>query len=141
MENTEKKNKKNGFNRIKSRDVAFKLVFEFCINKEANEDTLNEFLENDETLDGEYIKNVYYGVIKEFDALKEEIAKVSKDFTIDRIFKIDLALLLVSLYEIKFVEDIPVPVSINEALNLAKIYSTEKSSVYINGILSNFARK
>ena len=55
-------------------------------------------------------------------------------------YKVDLAILVVAVYEIKNEKEIPVAVSINEALNLAKKYSTEKSAGFINGVLANFAK-
>ena len=122
-----------------SREETFKLIFEHCVNGESNQLTLNELIENNKQIEVDYVKTVYYGVIEHFDELKEEISKVSKTFSLDRIFKVDLALLLLSLYEIKYMPDIPHAVSINEVLNLAKVYSTEKSASYINGVLANFA--
>ena len=121
-----------------SREETFKLIFEYCVNGESNELTLNELIENNKQIEVDYVKTVYYGVIEHFDELKEEISKVSKTFSLDRIFKVDLALLLLSLYEIKYMPEIPHAVSINEVLNLAKVYSTEKSASYINGVLANF---
>ena len=121
-----------------SREETFKLIFEYCVNGESNELTLNELIENNKQIEVDYVKTVYYGVVEHFDELKEEISKVSKTFSLDRIFKVDLALLLLSLYEIKYMPDIPHAVSINEVLNLAKVYSTEKSASYINGVLANF---
>lgn len=125
--------------RKQSREEIFKLVFEYAMTKEIDETALNEsvstFVE-----DSKYIKNVYNGVIEHFDELSELIGSFSTGFAIDRIYKIDLAILLVALYEIKYVDDIPANVSINEALNLSKIYSTDKSSGFINGILANFVK-
>ena len=74
----------------------------------------------------------------ESDALKEKLTEASHAFAIDRIFKVDLAILLVALYEMMFISSIPKNVSINEALELSKTYSTEKSGSFINGVLSNF---
>ena len=124
--------------RAVSREEAFKLIFEYCMNGEANELTLNEVLSLPQ-VEEDYVKKYYYGVIEHIEELKQEIANVTKTFSLDRIFKVDLALLLLSLYEIKYMPEIPHAVSINEVLNLAKVYSTEKSSAYINGVLANFA--
>ena len=57
-------------------------------------------------------------------------------FSLDRIFKVDKAILLVALYEIFFIPTIDYKVSVSEAINLAKKYSTEKSAKFINGILA-----
>lgn len=124
--------------RTNARDYAFKLIYSYLFSKEKDDFMLSEFSKDERVKDEiGYISEVYNGVINHYEELVEEIKKVSKGFKVDRIFKIDLAILLVSLYEIKF-GLVPKKVSINEALNLAKQYSTEKSSSYINGILSNF---
>ncbi len=125
--------------RKNARDCAFKLIFEYTFSKEKNNDTLEEYLAADENKDEVgYIQEVYNGVIEKYDELVEKIASFSSSFKLDRIYKIDLAILLVATYEILYMKSIPTFVSINEALNLAKTYSTEKSASYINGILANF---
>lgn len=126
--------------RVVSREEVFKLIFEYCMNGEANEFTLQEVIEK-KGVEKDYIEKVYYGVIDHFEELKLELEKFSKSFTLDRMFKVDLALLLVALYEIKYMPEIPNAVSINEVLNLAKVYSTDKSSGFINGVLANFVGK
>lgn len=125
--------------RSSARESVFKLVFEYMFTKEKDEQMLSEFLEEDKNkAEVGYIEDVYNGVIAHFDELVSDVEKKSESFKIERVFKIDLAILIVALYEIKYIRSIPKKVSVNEALNLSKIYSTEKSSKYINGILSNF---
>ena len=126
--------------RVISREETFKLIFEFCATGELNDLTVSEMIETNKEVDVDYVNNVYYGVIKHFDELKEDISKTTKSFSVDRIFKVDFALLLLALYEIKYMPDVPNAVSVNEVLNLSKKYSTEKSSSYINGILANFVK-
>ncbi len=121
-----------------ARECAFKLIFEYLFSKEKNTALLEEYLAEDKNKDEVgYISEVYNGVINEFDNLMESIKKYSESFKIDRIFKVDLALLLVAIYEIEH-KIVPAKVGINEALNLAKTYSTDKSATYINGVLKNF---
>ncbi len=125
--------------RSSARESVFKLVFEYVFNKEKDIELLNEIIDdenNKEEID--YIQEVYNGVVQKYAELINEISKVSEGFKLERIFKVDLAILLVALYEIKYVKSIPNKVSINEALNLARLYSTEKSNSFINGILANF---
>ena len=126
--------------RVISREETFKLIFEYCANSEVNEITVNELIEENKDIEPDYVKNVYYGVVEHFDELKNDIARASKSFSVDRIFKVDFALLLLALYEIKYMPEIPNAVSVNEVLNLSKIYSTDKSFSYINGILANFVK-
>lgn len=125
--------------RSNARESVFKLVFEYVFNKEKDEDQLEEFLSEDKNkAEVGYINEVYNGVIDKYDELVKSIGEVSKAFKLDRIYKVDLAILLVAVYEMKYIPSIPKNVSINEALNLSKVYSTEKSYNFINGILSNF---
>lgn len=123
--------------RLETREELFKLIFEYTLVLEKNE-MLEETLE-EAKLDKEYILSTYNGIVEHYDELKQEIAKYTKGYSIERVFKIDLALLLVAVYEIKYIKEIPAAVSINEALNLAKKYSTPKSASFINGVLANFA--
>lgn len=125
--------------RKNARECVFKMIFEYTFSKEKDEQLLEEFISDEQNKqEVGYIKEVYYGVIEKYDELISKIASVSKSFKLERIYKIDLAILLVALYEILYIDSVPVNVSINEALNLSKLYSTEKSSSFINGILSNF---
>ena len=89
--------------------------------------------------DVSYVKEIYFGVVSHYDELLFDIESHAEKFALDRLFKVDLAILLLALYEIKFVESIPYKVSIDEAISLAKKYSTEKSAKYINGVLAKFA--
>ena len=125
--------------RKNARESVFKLVFEYVFNKETNNDFLQEVVDELKTEES-YIRDVYFGVINNYDELCDIISSKVEGFSFDRIFKVDLAILLVALYEIKYVKDIPLKVSINEALNLAKTYSTEKSHKFINGVLSGVVK-
>ena len=73
----------------------------------------------------------------------DEIDTMLKDNTegwdLNRIGKAELAILRLAVYEIKFDDDIPTGVAINEAVELAKIYGQDQSSGFINGILAKFA--
>lgn len=123
-----------------AREIAFKLVFEYAFNKRDNNEEFEEYT-NALTLDDKsYVNEVYYGIISHFDELEEKIKETIENFSYDRLFKVDLAILLLAAYEIVYVDSIPYKVSVDEALNLAEKYSTAKSVKYINGVLSKFAR-
>jgi N utilization substance protein B len=101
----------------------------------------DKFLEdNDPEDEKDYIENTFFGVIKNVDNIDEKIKKYLKNWDINRIAKIDLAIMRCSFYEILYSTDIPSSVSINEAVEIAKKYSTEKSPAFINGILGNLVR-
>ena len=125
--------------RSNARENVFKLVFEYVFNKEKDNVLLDEVTAS-ESGEQAYIKEVYNGVIDKYDELCDVISSSSEGFSFDRLYKVDLAILLVAIFEIKYVESIPEKVSINEALNLAKIYSTEKSHKFINGILASVVK-
>ena len=83
------------------------------------------------------MRTVYEGVIDKYSDLTSYIEKYSDKFSLNRIYRPDLAALLLAIYEMKYMKDIPMSVSISEAVELVKTYSTEKSHQYVNGILSS----
>ncbi|MBO5344517.1 MAG: transcription antitermination factor NusB [Clostridia bacterium] len=123
-----------------AREVAFKMVFEYSFNKNENTNILEEYTAEMVADDVAYVKEVYFGVTSHYDELMEKVSANAEKFSADRLFKVDLAILLLAIYEITYVSSIPFKVFVDEALNLAKKYSTEKSAKYINGVLAKFAR-
>ena len=123
-----------------AREIAFKLVFAYTFDKMKNQDALEEYLSESDADDSAYVKEVYEGVSSHYNELETDISLCADKFEVSRIFKVDLAILLLAVYEIKYMEQIPYKVSVDEAINLASKYSTEKSGKYINGILAKFAR-
>ena len=126
-------------NRKKARDSVYKLIYEFLFSgRTPNSRTLSIITSVDiAEEDKDYINAVYFGVIENYDELIDIIAGFSNGFNIDRIYKLDLAALLLATYEMKYMDDIPLSVSISEAVELVKTYSTEKSNSFVNGILSS----
>lgn len=125
--------------RVESREEAFKLVFEYVMNNERNEEFLAEVLEN-KKIEESYITKLYESVTTNYNEIIKELEEKAYGYTVSRMFKVDLALIVLALAEIKYMEDIPTAVSINEVLNLAKKYSTEKSASFINGVLSKLVK-
>lgn len=131
----------NNKQRSIAREVVMKAVFEYLFNNEINNALIESLIdENQITTEQDYVAKTYYGIINNMEKLSEQIKKYAIGFSFDRIFKVDRAIMLVAIYEIMFVDDIDYKVSINEALNLAKKFSTEKSSKFINGILNQVAK-
>lgn len=127
-------------NRRKSREVAMKLLFEMSINKESYEDIIENFKENTEVdlkeLDMSYIIKVLAGIHEHGVEIDKNIEKHLIKWKIDRLSKMNLAILRISTYEILFEEDIPGKVSVNEAIELSKKYGEDSSPAFINGILA-----
>lgn len=97
----------------------------------------NKDLDSD---DVEFIRQAYSEIIAQFDNLTQLIERNANEFTALRMPRSDYAILLLSAYELKFRSDIPISVSVNEAVELAKRYSTEKSGRYVNGVLSGILK-
>ncbi len=123
-----------------ARETALKLIFEYVFSGEEKRDLVDEYTAESDGDDTAYVNVVYFGVVSHYDELIEKISSVIEKFSLERLYKMDLAVILLGLYEIIYMESIPYKVSVDEALNLAQKYSTEKSVKYINGVLSKFAR-
>ena len=123
-----------------ARDIAFKLIFAYTFDNEKNIETMEEYTATIDADDSSYVAEVYNGVITHYDELMLDVKNNAEKFDVSRIYKTDLAIILLALYEIKFINSIPYKVSVDEAVSLAHKYSTDKSGKYINGILSKFAR-
>ena len=92
------------------------------------------FTEEDKT----YIINKATDVLAHKDEIDKEIEAVSNKWKVDRMDKVDKAILRLAYYEIKMDEDVPDKVAVNEAVELSKKYSSDASPKFINGVLSNF---
>lgn len=87
-----------------------------------------------------YIEDVVNGVLKNLDKIDKLIEERAIGWKLNRISKVDLAILRLGIYEILFRDDIPYTVTINEAVEMAKKYSTEESGAFINGIFSKIPK-
>ncbi len=126
--------------RKEAREEAFILVFE----KELNDDALEEILALAEEVRDikadDYIKKVFFGVFENLEKIDAIISQNAVGWNIKRITKTALAVLRLAIYEIEFYDEIPVSVSINEAVELAKKYATKEDASFVNGILSTVAK-
>lgn len=127
--------------RREAREEALILVFEKQFNSDSIENIIETAKEVRDIEPDEYILEVFKGVYDNLEFIDGVISKYSQGWSINRITKISLAVLRLAIYEMKFVDAIPVSVSINEAVELAKKYSTKEDSAYINGILSSVSKE
>jgi len=131
-------------NRSKARDLAFKLLYQIEIQKEINNEDIEIFFENNEITSNdakEYIKGIVEGVNKYSKDILNKISKNLKDdWEIDRISKVNLALLKLAIYEIEY-SKLPYKVVINEVVELAKTYGEETSKTFINGVLASVVKE
>lgn len=131
-------------NRSRARELAFKLLYQIEIQKEINEEDMELFFENNEVNSieaKEYISDIVNGNNKYSKEILEQISKnLKEDWQIERVSKVNLALLKLAIYEIKY-KELPYKVVINEVVELAKKYGEETSHSFINGILASVVKE
>ena len=131
--------------RREARENAFKLIFEipFFANERC-EERLNAFFEDlNEPIskdDRKYIADVVTLCFANLTDIDEAISANLKNWKIDRLSKVDLSILRLSVTEILYIDSIPGKVSVNEAVNIAKIYGDDNSPAFINGVLAQIVR-
>ena len=125
------------------REQVFLMLFrvEFHDAKELNEqiELYKEQLEDCSEKDCEYIINKFKGIVEKLEEIDTAIGEASKGWKVSRMAKVDLALIRLAVYEMKYEEDVPVKVAINEAIELAKQYGTDDSPAFVNGVLAKLA--
>ncbi|MGL5615600.1 MAG: transcription antitermination factor NusB [Sarcina sp.] len=126
-------------NRKKSREYLIQLVYQMGITGDSAKEVFDIFMEDEEinkdNLDLEYIKRALVIIAENKEDIEEKINNQLVNWKLNRIAKVNLAILKVAVYEMIYREDIPAKVSINEAIELCKKYSEEKSISFINGVL------
>ncbi|WP_160678694.1 transcription antitermination factor NusB [Clostridium sp. C8-1-8] len=126
-------------NRIKTREIAVQLTYQMMINKEEPIEAIESYKEahtddiND--LDSTYLEQVLKGIEDTKEELDKIVERYLVNWKLNRVSKVNLAILRVAIYEMLHLEDIPNKVAINEALEVAKKFSDEKSVAFINGVL------
>ena len=117
--------------------MAVCFLFQVEFQKENIKEQVEDFIDSygESAYDKDYFLEIINGVLNSLKEIDELIESKAKDWTIERISKMDLPILRVAIYEIKHREDIPVGVSINEAVELAKKYGSDDSPKFINGLL------
>lgn len=123
----------NNFEYIKNRYEELKLQFSDEANVELSETKL------DEIIDINYANEVAQNIKENKDHIDELINKYAKNWTINRMAKVDLAILRLAVCEILYISNVPTKVSINEAIEISKLYCDDKSPKFINGILGSIA--
>ena len=98
-------------------------------------------IELDDAVDREYMSIICEKVKENKEQIDELINKYAKNWSVSRMPKVDLSILRLAICELVFIEEIPNKVSINEAIELAKLYCDDKSPKFINGILGSVSNE
>ena len=130
--------------RTQIRELAFQLLYSLEMQKEIEEEQIQLFLEENEIEEEEqskYIRETLAGVQNKKEAIELLIANnLKENWTMQRIAKIDLAILKLAIYEMVFVK-LPYKVVINEAVELAKKYGDDNAKSFVNGILASVVKE
>lgn len=126
-------------NRKRSREIAMELLFGMTLSKNTLEETIETFIEDYEmsldTIDLEYIKEILSKVEENKVIIDKKIEESLTNWKLDRISKVNISILRLAIGEMLYIDDVPAKVAINEAIELTKKYSDEKSVSFINGVL------
>jgi len=130
--------------RRRSREYALQILFQLDMTgKGLTEEVWNEFWEGlaEEAEVKEFTRDIASSTLNNIQEIDEIIKKAAENWSIERMAIIDRNILRASTYELYYRTDIPSSVVINEALEIAKKYSTEESAPFINGILDRIAHQ
>lgn len=131
--------------RTELREHIFKMLFQVEFNDSAAmEENMNyyfETLEDAEEKDKQYIQNKYEAVVSHTEEIDELLNENATGWKTTRMNKVDLSILRLAVYEIKWDEDVPDKVAINEAVELAKRFGGDSSPSFVNGVLAKFAKQ
>ena len=129
--------------RREAREIAFCLIFEKDFMKELSckqiYDSALLYFEGKGIENEPYIFSTFNGVCENLQEIDALIDSSSANWESERISRVSKAILRLAVYEIKYVEDIPVKIAVNEAVEIAKKYDDEKAFSFINGVLAKVA--
>ncbi|MBO6305576.1 MAG: transcription antitermination factor NusB [Selenomonadaceae bacterium] len=130
-----------------AREVIFKTLFELDLNSGLDQETAlqtaKDAHQNDLTKkDNAYIEKVLRGVTENLESIDSAISAASTQWKLSRMGSVDRAILRLAAYEMKFLsEELTANIVMNEAIELAKIYGTDESKRFINGVLGGILKK
>ena len=132
-------------NRTELREQVFKLLFrvEFNSMEEMAEQEDLFAITSDKEIsasDADYIRDKYEKIAEKLSEIDEAINKETQGWDTNRMAKVELAIIRLAVYEIKYDESVPTGVAINEAVELAKKFGQDGSASFVNGVLAKFAQ-
>lgn len=122
------------------RENTMQIIFQMDVAGEFDYEKLLPIEENRKTISKKQAINTLEAIRNNIDNIDKTIEKNIDNWTIDRIGKTDLAILRNAVAEMLYLDEMPVAVSINEAVNLAKKYGDDKSYAFVNSVLSKISK-
>jgi transcription antitermination protein NusB len=125
-----------------ARELAFKILFQTDIGRNPWQEVLPRAIQESNLPEKsqDFLEQLVKGTIKNLKEIDNEIIKYAQDWKLERMANTDRNILRMAIFEIKFMEDIPPGVTVNEAVVLAKKYGDDESGKFVNGILGNVVR-
>ncbi|QBK26091.1 transcription antitermination factor NusB [Ureibacillus thermophilus] len=122
------------------REKALQVLFQLDNTDLTLEEAISHIFEEDQELNP-FFKTLVYGVAKNLEEIDERLKQKLENWSLYRLPKIERTILRMALYELKYMEETPPAVVLDEAIELAKTYGDEKSSKFVNGVLSKFVEQ
>ena len=129
--------------RRRGRALAMKLLYQAVPGGQSLEDVLRDFNEYQKAPERvqHFALQLARGVLEHREDIDAKIKEALQRWEFDRLAAVDTQLMRVAIYELLFLDDIPANVTIDEAIELSRQYSTEQSSKFVNGVLGNLCAK
>ena len=127
--------------RRKSREYALQMLYQYDVRHQSA-GLADGFWEDKEAPENivEFANNLVDGVIKNLDKIDEKIRLSASNWSIDRMAVVDRNILRIAVFELFYMQDIPVKVTINEAIEIAKRFGEGESGSFVNGILDRIVK-
>ena len=131
--------------RSRLRDLSLQLVYQYDFYEEKDrEEQIRLFVEEQESLEGEdaeFIKARTLDIFSKMPELDRDIEAHTSGWKLNRMSRVDLSVIRLALYEMRYDDEVPVKVAINEAVELAKTYGGESSPQFVNGVLAKLVKE
>lgn len=138
MANTDSTEKK-ALSRREERQQALSFVFERLFRDDTAEEVFEDALDARDTKISSYVRKVVNGIEEHTEEIDAKIEASLRGWKKNRISKVSLTILRIAVFEMLYIDSIPIRVSINEAVELAKSYATPEDASFINGVLGSVA--
>ncbi len=121
-----------------ARVKAVQSLFQVDMSGTDKEEAIHNVLEENETKDP-FLEQLVSGTLENLQLIDDIFSNHLENWTLDRVGNVDRAVIRMAIYEMKYIEDIPINVSLNEAIDVAKSFGGDESGRFVNGVLSKIA--
>lgn len=126
--------------RREARETAFALLFENTFSEEGIDAVIADAKEAETLTPNDFAVSLAIGTATNMETIDQKIADASHKWSVQRISRVSLSVIRLAAYEILYLDEIPVSVSINEAVELAKKYGGEEEAAFVNGVLGGIVK-